>query len=420
MRTLALAALLVASSLFAQQPAANVQAVAPGQVAGRVFCADTGQPGRFAGVQLIAEQLSKEPILDPASLGKDPNFEKLLAKAMSAAMKGSNLATITTLDGAFSLDKVPPGTYYVIAQLPGYRSPLSQFSPLERMKADDATVKAVESQAEKIVVQSNQSAHVDIRLERGSTVSGSVRYDDGSPAPGVTPVLLALGKDGKWKQMGMTSTLPASTDDRGHYRLYGIPAGSYAVQAALPTSQALVGLGGGSVSMHMNLGDALTIYSGGAFREKDLKPIELGTGQDLDGIDIVFPISGLHAISGTVVAKSDNHPVDAGSVELKDPETKAMVRMTMIEQDGSFHLNYVPDGQYVLQVSSAADTEQKPGDDSSGQFARLLHAKTIKSYGTADLPINLKSDSTSLVLQVPDLPAKPGGKPEQAGDSGIN
>jgi hypothetical protein len=218
----------------------------------------------------------------------------------------------------------------------------------------------------------------------------------------------------------MTSTLPASTDDRGHYRLYGIPAGSYAVQAALPTSQALVGLGGGSVSMHMNLGDALTIYSGGAFREKDLKPIELGTGQDLDGIDIVFPISGLHAISGTVVAKSDNHPVDAGSVELKDPETKAMVRMTMIEQDGSFHLNYVPDGQYVLQVSSAADTEQKPGDDSSGQFARLLHAKTIKSYGTADLPINLKSDSTSLVLQVPDLPAKPGGKPEQAGDSGIN
>jgi len=84
--------------------------------------------------------------------------------------------------------------------------------------------------------------------------------------------------------------------------------------------------------MSMNPGDALTVYSGGVFRQKDIKPIELGAGQDLDGVDVVFPISGLHAVAGTVVAKTDNHAVNSGTVELEDGETKAMVRMATINR----------------------------------------------------------------------------------------
>jgi hypothetical protein len=411
MRVFAEMLLVFTASLFAQQPAANVPPVAPGQVAGRVFCADTGQPGRFAGVQLIAEQQSKTPLIDPAALGKDADFGKVLATAMTAVMKGSNLSTLTGLDGAFSLDKVPPGTYYVVAQLAGYQSPLSQFSQMERMKADDATLKAVESAAEKIVVQSNQTAHVEISLERGATLSGSVRYDDGSPAPAVTPILLAYGKDGKWKEMGPGSLLPSVTDDRGHYHFYGMLPGKYAVKAALPTVQALVGMGAGSLSMQMNMGDALVVYSGGALREKDLKPVEVGSGVDMDGVDVVFPISGLHTISGSVVAKADNHPVDSGTIALTDAETKATLRTATIEQDGSFHLNYVLDGQYVLKVTSAQDTEKTAGGDSGGDFARMLHSKALKSYGAAELPILVKSDTTGLVLQVPDLPAGSDRKP---------
>jgi len=45
-----------------------------------------------------------------------------------------------------------------------------------------------------------------------------------------------------------------------------------------------------------------------------------------------------------------------------------------------------------------------------------LHAKTIKSYGQAEMPILLKNDSTGLVLQVPDEkpPAAQGGATGQA------
>jgi hypothetical protein len=404
-KSISFALFFLTATLIAQQPGSTNQPPQQAQVTGRVFCADTGQPARFAGVQLIADQPAKAPGFDPATLGKGPNFEKLFASALTSVMKGSNLSTVTGLDGSFSLDKVPPGIYYVVAQLPGYQSPLSQLSQLERIKADAATLKAVESTAEKIVIQANQGAHVDIRLERGASISGTVRYDDGSPAPGVAPILMVMEQNGKWKELGSLGTLPTTTNDRGHYRIFGVQAGKYALKAALPTMQASVGLGA-SVALHMNMGDALLVYSGGALREADVKPVEVGQGQDIDGIDIIFPLNNLHSVSGSVVAKSDNHAVDSGTIELEDSETKAKLRTTLIEHDGGFHLNYIPDGQYILRVTTAADTEKSATDDDS-DFSRMLHSKALKSYGGAELPIILKSDSTGLVLQVPDTQAPP-------------
>ena len=179
MRILASALIAFAGALSAQQPSPAAPAVGVGQVTGRVSCADIGQPARFATVQLIGEHPDSNPVFDPATMGKNPDFEKTFAKALTAVMKGNNLSAVTGIDGSFSLDKVPPGTYYAVAQLAGYQSPFSQFSAIERMKADEATIKAVEALAEKIVVQPGQSAHVEIRLERGSSISGTVRIGIG-------------------------------------------------------------------------------------------------------------------------------------------------------------------------------------------------------------------------------------------------
>jgi hypothetical protein len=375
-------------------------------------------------VQLIAENPNKDPLIDPAAMGKNPDFQKAMGQAMAAMMKGSNLSAITGLDGSFSLDKVPPGTYYVVAQMPGYLSPLTQFSMMERMKADDATLKAVKETAEKIVLAPNQPAHVDLRIERGASLSGVVRYDDGSPAPGVNPVLLKLQDDGKWKPMGAGGVMPTASDDRGRYRIYGVAAGKYAVKAALPTTQATIGMGGGAggLSLHMNMGDALEVYSGGALREKDVKPVEVGPGADVDGVDIIFPLDNLHTVSGSVVAKADGHPVNAGMITLMDPDGKTTVRTAMVEQDGTFKLNYVPEGQYVLHAAGASDMDQ--GSMPSGPanplsaLSMLGQSKTLKSYGDGELPIMVKGDSTGLSIQVPDAAAGTGA-PGSSGAPGI-
>jgi hypothetical protein len=246
---------------------------------------------------------------------------------------------------------------------------------------------------------------LNLRLERGAALSGTVRYDDGSPAATVMPILMSLQKDGKWKDMA-TSLMPATTDDLGRFRFCGLPAGKYAVKAALPTTQASAGLGMGSFSMHMNTADALMVFSNGALREKDIKPIEVGAGDHVDGIEVVFPISGLHTISGSVVAKADNHAINKGTILLLDAETKSTVRMAMLGGDGGFHLNYVPDGQYIIRAAGAADIERSESGEMESDFARMMNSKTLKSYGEVEQHLVLKSDITGLELGVPETGAK--------------
>jgi len=241
-----------------------------------------------------------------------------------------------------------------------------------------------------------------VRLERGGSISGMIRYDDGSPAAGVTPVRMVLQEDGKWKADSYNpgAQQANATDDRGHYRIGGLAKGKYAIKASLPTRQSIQGLGG-AMNMHFVTGDALDVYSGGVFRDKDIKPIEVGLGDEIDGIDIVFPIDNLHTVSGTVVAKADNHSLNNGMVHLDDPETKAWVRMTKIEDDGSFKFNYVPEGQYVLNASGSDVDKSAPG----GVFVQMMHPTFLKQYQDATLSLEVKSDQTGLVVLMADQPA---------------
>jgi len=223
-----------------EQAAPQTAPSATTTVSGRVICGDTGHPARFAAVQLIPEKPQPVDTSDWANVKSEKDMAKLLAKSMAQTRKGTGLSAVSSIDGSFEMPQVPAGTYYVVAELSGYLSPLSELRSVDMFTAGADALKKIQAQTEKIVVQS-APVRVDVRLERGGSINGVIRYDDGSPAAGVKPVRLILQEDGKWKQTSVPGTTlsTAADDDRGHYRISGLAKGKYAIKATLPTMQSI-------------------------------------------------------------------------------------------------------------------------------------------------------------------------------------
>ena len=84
----------------------------------------------------------------------------------------------------------------------------------------------------------NQTANVQVMIYRGATISGTVSFDDGTPAAGVSDAGLdpaaKLRRGADDGQHAAAAALPdfAQTDDRGQFRLTGLADGTYIVFAA--------------------------------------------------------------------------------------------------------------------------------------------------------------------------------------------
>jgi hypothetical protein len=357
-----------------------------GSVAGHVFCSDTHGPARFARVTI-------ETIED---------FKASAAPAHGA----SSVAVDTKLDGSFLIRSVEPGKYYILAEMPGYLSPLAALAPEEIESPSAEDKEKLRTMLQQVTVVRGQESRLDLRLERGASLSGSVRYDDGSPAAGLFVSLLRKEKDGTLKQASSGLDKLANqqrTDDLGHYRVAALPPAEYMVSVHLRSltvgmSGPLLGAGG---YIEAAATPNVQIYSGGTARRSEAKLISVGNGQDVYGADVTIPISKLHSVSGIVVAKQDGHPLSSGWVSLLDPSDKSTISESWLRlADGGFQMQFVPEGDYVLRVSSAADSVVEHGatlSDPNGTFTRH---KVLQSYFDSEQPLNVTGDLSGIVINM--------------------
>jgi len=368
-----------------------------GTVAGSVTCADTNAPARFAVVTLerMPEEVSESGKKDKEGSAMNPT-------------------ATTDMEGRFFLDKVPVGHYYAVGRLAGYLNPLARFSEQQLQKMSDETRKELAKAVPMVSVGANQGAAVSLRLEHASELSGTVLYDDGSPAVDLEVKLLRKDKDGKLADLktGAINGLGmfgegALTDDRGRYRMIGVPSGEYTVSATLPTQKvSLAGLfGDESLTVVSQEGGGLSIYYGDTFRKKDAKIAKVGEGDQVGGLDITIAGNGLHSIRGTVVAKLDGHPVSRAHVELLYADDRELIRTAEVgreSEDGSFEFSYVPAGQYILRLVDAIDTEKVERHEFNSNFTdeKLMHR-----YDVAELPVTVQADINGVELAAPDIAA---------------
>jgi hypothetical protein len=374
-------------------------------VTGHVYLADTNTPARLATVMLEpARALDNDPNPHPP---KDRNAEMIYTSAVQ-----------TLLDGSFTIPKVAPGAYYVVAYKSGYLSPLSTLSEDALKHPTQEDHKRIAGILPRITVQAGLPASVEVRLERGSAISGTVLFDDGSPASGLPVHALVRRKDGQketWSPLRpkpfalMAEMTDAYTDDLGRYRLTGLQSREYMVEVVLQLQHmdfaTTPGEAGGSSSSG-NVA-SLSFYSGSATRRADAKPFKLGANEERSGEDITIPLAKLHTITGEIVAAHDGHVVNQGNVKLLDADDKSEVESGKLERtDGKFHLLFVPEGNYILRVDTAADVAYEDVPYPPGSVPPT-HEEThvIHAYGATDQPINIHDDAPTVVLSVPEKDA---------------
>ena len=79
---------------------------------------------------------------------------------------------------------------------------------------------------------------------------------------------------------------------------------------------------------------------------KDVKPVEVGSSGDGAGVFIASPLGSLHAASGGIVARAENHAINAGTILREQANTQAASGNPGVEAKSSFHLNLIPEWRF--------------------------------------------------------------------------
>lgn len=313
-----------------------------GTVSGHLYCSDTQRPCRFAMVTIQSA---------PPTKG---------ASDKTGGGKGHVYSAPTDIDGAFQIGGVLPGEYYILGRFAGYISP---YDVLVNESKDSVSMNSpgLDDALNRITVDAGRTTVSDLTLNRGGAIEGTIRYYDGSPAVNIPVHLFRKDQGGKWKaytnSSGNSTLAPlglsdTQTDDRGRFYYPGLPPGTYTVETNLREFVWLPAtiVGRQSIDVKLTKGDALQVYFGDKYREREAVSIELHGGEDRSGIDITVPVSGLNTLHGMVTAQADGSAIRHGTVQLLDPEDKSMLREAAIQDDGSFAFHYVVTGSYLVKI----------------------------------------------------------------------
>lgn len=318
----------------ASKPAPKV--VPSGSVSGRVTCTDTQRPAHYADIFLI-----------PKAAAQDSSTALIIQAR-------------TKEDGTFTVKSVPVGDYFVIARLAGYILPISRDESAEDpSRADLAKILAKFPQ---VHVTADADVTAETALSPGASIAGHIEFDDGTPVVGQWVEIQSADDHDPWRQyLGVVSDLSLhthqdTTDDEGRYRFAGLLPGKYYLFTVIQPEMDQRRTGMSPFAGFIR--QSFTVYAPNVFRKSLSKPVEVAVTDHHDNDNIIVSLRNTHTVSGKVLAASDQHPLNYGSVSLRDPDDeKDFSRTTPLDHDGTFHFDDVPEGSYNLSVTRAAEVQ---------------------------------------------------------------
>ncbi|HZI17099.1 MAG TPA: carboxypeptidase-like regulatory domain-containing protein [Pyrinomonadaceae bacterium] len=291
--------------------------------------------------------------------------------------KGPEISAITDARGEFRAEGVRAGRYYVTVDAAGIVSPIS-LTPVEDLQGGAAPdLAAAAGFFDEIVVDGKGERELTVRARRGAALTGRVAYWDGEPAPNVTVHVMrrAGGRFAKFVLgMSRSSMYSLRTDDRGVYRVAGLPPGEYVVAV----SEAADHTGRNPRESFMDDGLAemlfgqqfLMTFHTSAVSLREATVIRLSAGEERADVDITVGARDVYSVAGVVRSRRDGRPVararivirrhGEGNLELEGAEAASGPGgdsrfATTTDAEGGWRFKELPEGTYTISAAPPED-----------------------------------------------------------------
>jgi len=291
---------------------------------------------------------------------------RVTVSVWEANPRGTQRTTTTDAEGNFRVRGLTPSLYSVSAFLPAYVMQGRDFHSPGYHRIGDT---------------------VRMTLTPGGVITGKVTNAEGEPVIGVrVRGMMVRNASGEGPRIGSYAASDVVTDDRGVYRMFGLPAGSYLVSA------------GGAVLLEpfklYPYADDVPTYAPSSTRDT-ASEIVVRTGEESTA-DIRYRGEPGHVVSGTVKV-----PVAAagGSVSLIPVGSMLPLGYAYQSPGGrGFASKGVADGEYEF-VGQEIPQQSGPNTDVSTTEPRRITVKGADITGLELVPRPLPSLSGRIVLE---------------------
>jgi hypothetical protein len=228
---------------------------------------------------------------------------------------------LSTAEGKFSISGIVPGTYQASVDRVGF------FTPAE--PGGRTTVEVVLQAGDK-------KEDMKFRLAPLGSIAGRVVDAVGEPVGGAS-VTLETGP--------ISSSTRDTTDDKGRFLLSGLKPGRYRVRAGVPAvlrTRPEIRTDGTAEARYAST------YFGGVADFKSATRIEVGTGAEINGVEIRLVRTPMVRISGRVLGV----PPETRGVSLRYSQIRgSRSGNSGVKTDGTFELWNLDPGNYFLSAS---------------------------------------------------------------------
>ncbi len=286
-------------------------------------------------------------------------IRRAIVRITNQEVFGPRLA-ITDEAGRFAVEGLPAGRYLISVAKGGY---LDAAYGARTLRAPGRPI---------VVADGQRVTDVVVRLQRGAAITGRVMDQQGLPVPArVTVVDRKTSRTVAVRGLGLLGS-----DDRGIYRVHGLPAGSYVISVTPSVSgsrlttaaevewvqrSGAVGAGGGTAPTPGAMVTYAPVYAPGTTDLERATTVTLRAGDERSGVDVTLELVRTSEVRGRV-QRADGGPVSLVQV-LPVPQGSAVVgpagpsvRAAGVDANGEFVLNGLLPGRYTItaRASSAA------------------------------------------------------------------